>query len=73
MKKELSMLHGTLNIFFSKKTFFVCQDRNLKFLASVGYCETLQNFSSLRQTFRRVLFLILSVPCNMDSSFFMAP
>ena len=53
LKKELSMVHGTLYIFFMNKTFF-CQDRKLKFSASVlGFRETLQNFSSFRQKFRQ--------------------
>jgi hypothetical protein len=35
LKEELSMVHGTFNVFLGKKTFFVCQDRNLKFSASL--------------------------------------
>ena len=43
LKKKLSKVHGTLPIFFRNKTF----------LFDLGFRETLQNFSSFRQTCRR--------------------
>ena len=53
-KKELSMVHGTLQIFFRNKTFlFVKIDSwNFQQLFDLGFHEALQSFSSFRQTFR---------------------
>ena len=54
LKKELSMVHGTLHIFFRNKTFLFVKIESWNFqqLFDLGFRETLQNFSSFRQTFR---------------------
>ena len=51
LKKELSMIHGTLYFFSRNKTFFVCQDRNVTFqrLFDFSFHESSQNFSSFGQ------------------------
>ena len=53
LKKELSMVHGTLHICFRIKTFFCVKIENWNFqqLFDLGFRETFQNFSSFRQTF----------------------
>ena len=54
LKKELSMVHGTLHIFFRNKTFLFVKIESWNFqqLFYLGFHETLQIFSSFRQTFR---------------------
>ena len=53
LKKELSMVHGTLQILFGNKTFFLVKIESWNFqqLFDLEFHETLQNFSSFRQTF----------------------
>ena len=53
LKKELSMVHGTLH-FFRNKTFLFAKIESWNFqqLFDLGFRETVQNFSSFRQTFR---------------------
>ena len=51
LKKELSMVHGTLYNFFRNKTFLFVKIESWNFqqLFDLGFRETLQNFSSFRQ------------------------
>ena len=55
LKKELFMVHGTLQTFYRNKTFLFVKIESWNFqqLFDLGFCKTLQNFSSLRQTFRQ--------------------
>ena len=53
LKKELSMVHGTLNIFFRNKTFLFVKIEigNFQHLFDLWFRETTHNFSSFRQLF----------------------
>ena len=53
MKKELSWRLGTLHIFLGTKLFFMIENWKFQHLFDFGFRETLQNFSSFRQIFRR--------------------
>ena len=55
LKEELSMVHGTLHTYFRNKTFLFVKIESWNFqqLFDLGFHETLQNFNSFKQTFRR--------------------
>ena len=55
LKKELSMVHGTLQFFFRNKTFLFVKIESWNFqqLFDLGFRETLQNLSSFRPIFRQ--------------------
>ena len=54
LKKQLSMVHVTLQIFFRNKTFLFVKIESWNFqqLFDIQFWETLQNFSSFRLRFR---------------------
>ena len=66
LKKELSMVHGTLNIFFRNKTFLFVKIEiwNFQHLFDLLFHETSQNFSSFRQLLFPVEKCCLNVCLN---------
>ena len=58
LKKELSMVHGTLHIFFRNKTFLFVkiESWNFQHLFDLGFRETLQYFSLFRPSHNILLW-----------------